>query len=668
MIDEKGGKDRVLSNMNYFVKVWFRGEFLLDRGVDSIVPTERLFNDMQNIFPNGKAENTTLKNGIITFTIETDDNPESLKNAFINWAHDVYKGIENVDDGLKVDIQKNYSATQSDTSEGKEEKENTTEGTQAAEIFSGIKGWNSFVSEAENLAKMAPIIKQNKTFKSFSMISWLISVDRGCGLTSAMSCFSDFLKTYGLFNFGMQPVKEYRLGSKDENGDITPHSLIEELKCVENRKRICVIDMSGYMSNDKKTHIRELLLSLTHIQDDYIFVFRIPFMEPKVIKETAAMLSDVLYVRPVTIPPLSIEALQQIAEDRLKSQGFTMQDDAWTVFCNKIAEEKSDGRFYGGITVEKLVSEVIYRKQLGGKADDNRKTISAEDIKGLSDYNPSGSEALKELEEMVGMEEITRKIKEIIAQIRLTKNNPKIKKPCYHMRFVGNPGTGKTTVARILGKVMNEEGLLRNGFFFEHAARDLCGEYLGQTAPKTLAICRDAYGSVLFIDEAYALYAGDRASDDYGREALTTLISEMENHRDDMVVIMAGYTDDMEELMKGNAGLRSRMPFLLEFKNYNQDQLFRIFMGMVNKGFKTEDGFEEAAKEYFLGLSDDYVKMKEFANGRFVRNLYERTWSKAAVRASMTGETDVSLTIADFDAAKLESEFKEKLGKNKIGF
>ena len=155
-----------------------------------------------------------------------------------------------------------------------------------------------------------------------------------------------------------------------------------------------------------------------------------------------------------------------------------------------------------------------------------------------------------------------------------------MERPCIHMRFVGNPGTGKTTVARIIGKILKEKGVLRIGNFYEYAGRDFCGRYVGETAPKTASICRDAYGSVLFIDEAYSLYRGDDNSRDYGREALDTLIAEMENHRNDFVVIMAGYTDDMDKLMAGNMGLASRMPYTIEFPNFTREQLYEIFESM----------------------------------------------------------------------------------------
>jgi hypothetical protein len=143
----------------------------------------------------------------------------------------------------------------------------------------------------------------------------------------------------------------------------------------------------------------------------------------------------------------------------------------------------------------------------------------------------------------------------------------------------------------------------------------------------------------------------------------------MENHRDDMVVVMAGYKDDMNKLMEGNAGLRSRMPFLLEFESYDRKQLYDIFMSFVKKHFTYDEEFANAASEYFDSLSKEYMQSAEFANARFVRNLYERCWSKAAMRTSMSGSSSITLKKEDFLAASGEKEFSEKLAiKSKIGF
>ena len=182
-------------------------------------------------------------------------------------------------------------------------------------------------------------------------------------------------------------------------------------------------------------------------------------------------------------------------------------------------------------------------------------------------------------------------------------------------------------------------------------------------------MCRDAYGSVLFIDEAYSLYRGDDNNRDYGREALDTLIAEMENHRSDLVVIMAGYTDDMDKLMKGNAGLASRMPYVIEFPNFTKEQLYDIFVSMVKQQFKYDDELLSVAHEYFDKLPDEVVNAKEFSNARFVRNLFERTWSKASMRCQLLGIKNITLTKDDFERSISDKEFTFIMKKkNKIGF
>ena len=217
---------------------------------------------------------------------------------------------------------------------------------------------------------------------------------------------------------------------------------------------------------------------------------------------------------------------------------------------------------------------------------------------------------------------------------------------------------------------MKERGLLSKGQFFEYAGRDFCGQYIGETAPKTAAMCRDAYGSVLFIDEAYSLYRGDKDNRDYGREAIDTLTAQMENHRQDFMVIMAGYEEDMNTMMESNVGLASRMPYTVTFPNYGRTELFQIFMKMASRSFDCEPELEAAVKSYFDSLSDDVLKARDFANARFVRNLFERTWGKASVRRQLEPDAPFRLRACDFDKAITDREFQELQQKKsrRIGF
>ena len=312
---------------------------------------------------------------------------------------------------------------------------------------------------------------------------------------------------------------------------------------------------------------------------------------------------------------------------------------------------------------------LIYEKALANsRRGDEQRVIGVDDLNVSSNVEIVEDEPLAELKKMVGMSKVEQRINEVIVQIKTQKKlaarGKKVQRPAMHMLFTGNPGTGKTTVARIVAHMLHDEGILRKGHFVEVKGRDLCGEYVGSTAPKTSAICRDAYGSVLFIDEAYSLFSSDTASTrDYGREALDTLVAEMENHRDEFCVIMAGYKDEMDSMLKGNTGLKSRIPYEIEFPNYTREELETIFFTMLDGTFDYEEGLREAVHQFFADMPEETFASKEFSNARLVRNLYERTWGKAAYRQGLEGG-ELRILKSDLAGAMSDSEFKKLLMKS----
>jgi SpoVK/Ycf46/Vps4 family AAA+-type ATPase len=181
------------------------------------------------------------------------------------------------------------------------------------------------------------------------------------------------------------------------------------------------------------------------------------------------------------------------------------------------------------------------------------------------------------------------------------------------------------------------------------------------------SICRDAYGSVLFIDEAYTLAnAHYREGSGFAREAVDALIAQMENHREDFMVILSGYPKDMERLMKLNAGFAGRVPYVIEFPNYSRKELAQIFMAMLKESsFHAGKGLKKAVNEYFMGLDSSIIESETFSNARFVRNIFEKTWSKTVMRAQINGSPEAEVTVEDFQAATAEDvqNYLDKTGR-----
>ena len=590
--------------------------------------------------------------------------------------------VDNVDE-LFEDIEKEEQKEEprEESKKDEEDEEETKEERiqKLREEIDSLIGGEAFKNLANEVIDLSYSLIANSTQESFLYQSFLFSINDGCGYEDYLDLLARIVNDTEIKEVNRRnPVSKWKVPPISQASGQAFDAFRGELESFFNRNRsdkltIVSFDICEWLNKLNDKSFKDFMLSIDAHSQDYIFVFRVPYIEKEVLQKVFFVLNDLAFIRVLSFPPLSNDEIKEHAKRGIEKFKFDMDEDAWMPFFQRVKEEKSDGRFYGATTVNKIINELLYKKQVNNikeKTDDKKITINDTKLICLTeDFDErSGYEMLNDL---VGCDKIKEQIDQIIAQVQFAKMNKELGSPCIHMRFVGNPGTGKTTVARIVGKIFKEKGILRIGDFFEYSGRDFCGRYIGETAPKTSSICRDAYGSVLFIDEAYSLYREDNDRD-YGKEALDTLIAEMENHRSDLVVIMAGYTDDMQRLLKGNAGLASRIPYTIEFPNFTREQLYDIYLTMLKKGFEYEEDLLPLVKDYFMGLSDKIINAKEFSNGRFVRNLYERTWSKAAMRTQLEMKNKVIITKEDFVKAINDSEFKlneKPLGKtNKVGF
>jgi len=343
-----------------------------------------------------------------------------------------------------------------------------------------------------------------------------------------------------------------------------------------------------------------------------------------------------------------------------------MTDSATTLYSDEELLEAMGDKLTFSASDIYSIREKLFNSSLKNKTYPAYREVDRLNVKGEEKSN----DAYTDFQEMIGLVEQKALIEQIIAahrvqKMRLDMNLDK-QKAALHMSFTGTPGTAKTTVARLIAQILARDGVLKTGRFVECGRADLVAKYVGWTAKAVRAKFREARGGVLFIDEAYSLSDGEHAT--FGDEAINTIVQEMENHRDDVIVIFAGYPDKMKDFLDRNEGLRSRIAFHVEFPDYTADELTDIFKLMAKRrGYEISDEVADYCKKIFKRVA----KKKNFGNGRFVRTLLEQAWLKQSQRivkendgGTVTKEDLINFKVEDFDV-NLDKKFRNE---RKLGF
>ena len=293
--------------------------------------------------------------------------------------------------------------------------------------------------------------------------------------------------------------------------------------------------------------------------------------------------------------------------------------------------------------------------------DENKNDIDKNKEKTKKEKIISGRQ---ELNSLIGLYDVKNQIEQIVNFVKVKKNNKRM--PMLHMVFEGNPGTGKTSIARIIGKIFAENKILSDKNKFVEVDREkLVGRYVGWTAGKTKEAIEKAKGGVLFVDEAYSL-ANDDSHRDFGYEAIDTLIKEMEDNRDNLCVILAGYTKEMEELLKTNPGFESRIQFKVKFPDYTEEELYDVF-----KKYCKEEGYQISSniKDIIINYFNEEKRKEKYSNARCARSLFEKVEFEQADRIIKNKDINNTKIIKEDILKAIEKNNKSSIQKKcKIGF
>ena len=338
----------------------------------------------------------------------------------------------------------------------------------------------------------------------------------------------------------------------------------------------------------------------------------------------------------VVLGKYSTDDLMKITDRLAEEKNLVINDNAKLLLKAKLESMASQPDFTYSKDLERMVTDAYINmsKRLAGKkraAENDYYIITEEDIN-ASESEETVEELIAKLNGMTGLNAVKEQVRSIVNLINFRKMRAEngiedTGSGTLHMVFTGNAGTGKTTVARIIGKIYRRLGVLPNGNFVECTRKDLVSSIVGKTAPTVSEKVKEAMGGIMFIDEAYSLCRDD--NDNYGKEAIETLLTEIENHRDSFMVILAGYGPEMDKFLDKNQGLRSRIANILDFEDYTVDEMVKIFKDiMKEKNMLLNVGLEDDIRTLLYNRS----RRKDFGNARGVRNVAEEVMRQQANR------------------------------------
>ncbi len=465
-----------------------------------------------------------------------------------------------------------------------------------------------------------------------------------------VAIFKDVLNYYNYYGNGVLKIEEYKFSEKGITGLLDIINDIKAPTLIHIKELALLASIPETNSRNITMQMTQLINSIDKARNKVCIIIS----GEKSKLDTALSLYNDFYHGTIsyhlTLSDMSTEKIVQVIIDKLKEK-YELEEGFETALKYYVISKYGESQLKSKAFIENVVQTVVfnhYNKELNTESKLLVKDIPA------STNRRTTEEIWKDLNSLTGLENVKAEIRNIE---QLLKFQGKIQslgmnalgRPNMHMIFAGNPGTGKTTVARLIAEILYNVGFIKQNKLIEVSSKDLIGKYIGHTAPKTAAICESAYGGVLFIDEAYELAVRSDTSSgttSFRSECISELIKQMEDNRDRLIVIFAGYSEDMQYLIDSNAGFASRIGRTIEFQDYSTEQLTDMFVRMV---YKNGLRISEDAKEALVANIVNAKSLPNFGNARYIRNLYENTLMEHAKNMVDIDDPDILIEIQKDD-------------------
>ena len=623
-------------------------------GFDVFKIKEKIIKKLKNIMELNEEFESELQ-----LYIEKTYNPDTI---------DEYRYIDNLYNDIVFNKFKILDVNEKFEKKDVPQKDDTRE---LEEIMKDINSLIGLTEVKENINELLKYLEYSKKIDTigFANLNMIFKGNSGTGKTTVARLLAElyyklgFISENKITEVSSKDLIGTHLGETGPKTQAVIESALDGVLLIDEAYSI-MASKGGSNSNYPAECMATICRAMDLYKDRLIIIFAGYTNEMNLfINANQGLMSRIGYE--LEFPDFSKNELIQIFKDEVEGNEFTIEEGVLDKVEKIIVKNKIGRNFGNARFVMNLFDRLVVTHAANCTDDNNLKVLTNKDIEiyleTKKDKNRGIDEILQDLNSLIGLSGVKDTIDGFVSVIELNKKLDRMPDFNMHMIFKGNAGTGKTTVARLLAEIYYNLGYVKNNKLVEVQSQDLIGEFLGQTGPKTQAVIESALDGVLFIDEAYSIMEHNGSNASYSAECVATLLKAMEDYQGRLIIIFAGYTEEMKKFRDLNPGLKSRIGYEIDFEDYSIEELLQIFDKKVNdKGFKSN----EEARKKVENILINAKAVENFGNGRFVENIVQKIIIEHAKQTKNITDTERLLTFTSEDIKNIKAEES----KRKIGF